>query len=346
MSNVNKEKKNDVRLEIEAVDRQNGQEKKEICMEAGELAKKINEFQKRLDPDSYFLLYPDSSVHEKKITMQILTETGRKKYVEWLSDSNFEQLPGVKEEAKEIRDLLENAEIQWPDTLPPIVYISFSEDLGLKSGDVLSLEDAESLFGRLDWKQKQSGEVGYNKTDFIIYYKMSGSLFCYEGRQDLGDGEGSLLGHIEAFADYYLNTEGGKQAIENMGDSLAFRENCEYIRDKLLTFLYSHCLLANIEHVLNDEKKMQRDVPVVTERQEVRREYHRDFIQYIQECRRALAQGGTLPKIPDIKDYEETIENHAYREQLMKEMETEIKQQGLALETYEKNGYEPKMKKR
>ena len=346
MSNVNKEKKNDVRLEIEAVDRQNGQEKKEICMEAGELAKKINEFQKRLDPDSYFLLYPDSSIHEKKITMQILTETGRKKYVEWLSDRNFEQFPGVKEEAEEIRDLLEHADIQWPDTLPPIIYIRFSEDLGLKSGDVLSLEDAESLFGRLDWKQKQSGEVRYNKTDFIIYYKMNGSLFCYEGRQDLGDGEGSLLGHIEAFADYYLNTEGGKQAIENMEDSLAFRKNCEYIRDKLLTFFYSHNLLSNIEHVLNDEKKMQRDVPVVTERQEVRREYHRDFIQYIQECRRALAQGGMFPEIPDINDYEETIENHAYREQLMKEMETEIKQQGLVLETYEKNGYEPKMKNR
>ena len=33
----------------------------------------------------------------------------------------------------------------------------------------------------------------------------------YTGRQDFGDGEGNLLDHVKAFADYYLHTEEGQQ---------------------------------------------------------------------------------------------------------------------------------------
>ena len=36
----------------------------------------------------------------------------------------------------------------------------------------------------------------------------------YTGRQDFGDGEGNLLDHVKAFADYYLHTEEAAAAYE------------------------------------------------------------------------------------------------------------------------------------
>lgn len=85
---------------------------------------------------------------------------------------------------------------------------------------------------------------------------------------------------------------------------------------------------------------------MVTDRQEARKEYQRDMLAFIQESRRVLNQGGTLPVMPDIRDYEETKEKRAYREHVMKEIAEEAKGYGMTVEEYAKNGYEPKTKKR
>lgn len=45
-----------------------------------------------------------------------------------------------------------------------------------------------------------------------------------------------------------------------------------------------------------------------------------------------LSQGGTLPKMPDIRDYEETKEKKAYQEQVMQEIEADTKQYGMTVE--------------
>ena len=46
---------------------------------------------------------------------------------------------------------------------------------------------------------------GYDKVAFRIDYVMNGIADHYEGRQDLGDGDGSLVEHIEQHHTYYLN---------------------------------------------------------------------------------------------------------------------------------------------
>ena len=47
--------------------------------------------------------------------------------------------------------------------------------------------------------------MGYDKTEFRIDYVMNGIPDHYEGRQDLGDGEGALIEHIEKYHTYYAN---------------------------------------------------------------------------------------------------------------------------------------------
>lgn len=280
--------------------------------------------------------------------MKLLTEDGRKEYLSWLKAGHMVLQNEVRAEAENISRLLEHAQIQWPEIMPPFVFICWSETYELEDGDVIPLEEADPIFERLDRTRvkdnKENNTGGYDKAKFVIYYQINGEPSTYEGRQDFGDGDGSLIEHIEGFAKYYLETESGRQFLKDMGEERgrAMQEDCEYIRDELLPYLKYHCNLYAIEKALLEEQKAEQEIPVVTDRQEARKEYQRDMLAFIQESRRVLNQGGTLPTMPDIRDYEETKEKKAYREHVMKEIAEEAKGYGMTVEEYAKNGYEPK----
>ena len=318
-------------------------QREEITIGASELAKKINDLQRKIDPDFYSQFYPDTEKQEKKVMMKLLTEDGRKEYLSWLKAGHMVLQNEVRAEAENISRLLEHAQIQWPEIMPPFVFICWSETYGLEDGDVIPLEEADPIFERLDRTRvkdnKENNTGGYDKAKFVIYYQINGEPSTYEGRQDFGDGDGSLIEHIEGFAKYYLETESGRQFLKDMGEERgrAMQEDCEYIRDELLPYLKYHCNLYAIEKALLEEQKA-----VVTDRQEARKEYQRDMLAFIQESRRVLNQGGTLPSMPDIRDYEETKEKRAYREHVMKEIAEEAKGYGMTVEEYAKNGYELK----
>ena len=74
----------------------------------------------------------------------------------------------------------------------------------------LSFALGNHLLGVLDEKQHHEREgdnnVGwYHKTDFEITATIDGEDFHYEGRFDIGDGEGDLIAHIKNFYDYSLS---------------------------------------------------------------------------------------------------------------------------------------------
>ncbi len=320
-------------------------------VDAMELAGKISGLEKRLDADFYESFYPDAAVHEKEIAMRLLTEEGKEAYLAWLEDENFSLFPEFQKEARDIRNVMEHAEITWPEGLSPFVYIEFSEDLSLDHQDTIPIEEASPLFGNLDRQQvsahKEKGELGCNKTKFRIFYQMDGETGIYEGRQDFGDGEGDLLNHIEAFQNYYLDTEDGQMDLQGMekGQAERIKEGCEYVRDELLPFLRYFCNLYAIEKAIHEEQKAAREEPLFTDRQEARREYQADMLAFVKDSRRALNLGGELPKMPEIKDYKETKEKQTYREHVMEEIEAEAKVYHMTVEAYAKNGYEP-IKKR
>ena len=115
----------------------------------------------------------------------------------------------------------------------------------------LSFALGNKLLGILDEKQHREREgdknIGwYHKTDFVIKAVIGGEEFNYEGRFDIGDGEGDLIAHIKNFYDYALSPKG-----EHLyGDD---RESLLRGRDEFIPFLEQHTELTPEDEKLLDE---------------------------------------------------------------------------------------------
>ena len=115
----------------------------------------------------------------------------------------------------------------------------------------LSFALGNKLLGILDEKQHREREgdknIGwYHKTDFVIKAVIGGEEFNYEGRFDIGDGEGDLIAHIKNFYDYALSPKG-----EHLyGDD---RESLLRGRDEFIPFLEQHTELTPEDDKLLDE---------------------------------------------------------------------------------------------
>ncbi|HBF1318173.1 TPA: DEAD/DEAH box helicase family protein [Clostridioides difficile] len=67
---------------------------------------------------------------------------------------------------------------------------------------MLGVLDEKQHYERLD---ESKGVGWYKKTDFEIHAVIGGEEFNYEGRFDIGDGEGDLIAHIRNFYEYSLS---------------------------------------------------------------------------------------------------------------------------------------------
>ena len=115
----------------------------------------------------------------------------------------------------------------------------------------LSFALGNKLLGILDEKQHREREgdknIGwYHKTDFVIKAVIGDEEFNYEGRFDIGDGEGDLIAHIKNFYDYALSPKGEQL----YGDD---RESLLRGRDEFIPFLEQHTELTQEDEKLLDE---------------------------------------------------------------------------------------------
>ena len=115
----------------------------------------------------------------------------------------------------------------------------------------LSFALGNKLLGILDEKQHRERDgdknIGwYHKTDFVIKAVIGGEEFNYEGRFDIGDGEGDLIAHIKNFYDYALSPKGEQL----YGDD---RESLLCGRDEFIPFLEQHTELTPKDEKLLDE---------------------------------------------------------------------------------------------
>ena len=115
----------------------------------------------------------------------------------------------------------------------------------------LSFALGNKLLGILGEKQYREREgdknIGwYHKTDFVIKTVIGGEEFNYEGRFDIGDGEGDLIAHIKNFYDYALSPKGEQL----YGDD---RESLLRGRDEFIPFLEQHTELTQEDEKLLDE---------------------------------------------------------------------------------------------
>lgn len=246
----------------------------------------------------------------------------------------------------EIESEIAVANAQWQiaqnPAAEPVVTILWSESPHLKDGQQMPLHEAEAVFKELDsarrHEREQPGYTGhwYDKTKFRIDFTMQGQPDSYEGRQDFGDGDGSLIQHIRGYHEYYAQDESWKNHVLHHEGPEAWEAD-KAQRDMLLhefvPYMELHCNLAAMEQ---EVRYPLRSGETLTPEQTA---YFNAVLDYVKECRPLLNQGQYhLPEPPQLSDFDQSLQD--YKKQIEAELEQEAAAAGLTVEEYVASDYE------
>ena len=233
-------------------------------------------------------------------------------------------------------------QIEQNPAAEPVVTILWSESPHLKDGQQMPLHEAEAVFKELDSARRhdreQPGYTGhwYDKTKFRIDFTMQGQPDSYEGRQDFGDGDGSLIQHIRGYHEYYAQDESWKNHVLHHEGPEAWEAD-KAQRDMLLhefvPYMELHCNLAAMEQ---EARRPLRSGEILTPEQTA---YFNAVLDYVKECRPLLNQGQYhLPEPPQLADFDQSLQD--YKKQIEAELEQEAAAAGLTVEEYVASDYE------
>ena len=277
------------------------------------------------DPDLSMLVARDEilSVLEQEVAV-----------TEALTGDNLEAFQEAAEQANAIPTPAQETETPALDpAAEPVVTVLWSESPHLKEGQTMPLHEADALFARLD---AEFQEPGYDKTKFRIDFTFRGQPDNYEGRQDFGDGDGSLIQHIQSYHEYYAQDENWKNhVIAETG--LEGWEQDKAERDMLLgefvPYMKLHC---NLSHMEQEARRPLLSGEELTPEQTA---YFHAVLDYVQECRPLLNQGQyQLPEPPKLSDFDQTLQD--YKEQVQAEIAQEAAGAGMTVGEYAAAGYE------
>ena len=269
-------------------------------------------------------------------------ETIRKAANELITDidghlAQLQQEREAKQEAEQPQEQQTPDQTEAPSldpTAEPVVTVLWSESPHLKEGQTMPLHEADALFAKLD--AEYPAGMGYDKTKFRIDFTFRGQPDNYEGRQDFGDGDGSLIQHIQSYHEYYAQDESWKNhVIAETGLEGWEQDRAE--RDMLLgefvPYMKLHCNLSQME------QEARRPLLSGEELTSEQSAYFHAVLDYVQECRPLLNQGlYQLPEPPKLSDFDQTLQD--YKEQVQAEIAQEAAAAGMTVEEYAAAGYE------
>ena len=224
----------------------------------------------------------------------------------------------------------------------PIVTIIWSESPHLKDGQQMPLHEADAIFRALDsskrLEREQPDHAGswYDKTKFRIDFSFQGQPDNYEGRQDFGDGDGSLIEHIQGYHEYYAQDESWKNhVLKHEGPEAWEADKAQ--RDMLLTefvpYMELHCNLSRLEQ--EAQTRLASGETLTPEETA----YYGALENYVKECRPLLNQGQyQLPEPPKLSDFDRSLQD--YKAQVQAEIAQEAADAGMTVEEYAAAGYE------
>ncbi len=125
----------------------------------------------------------------------------------------------------------------------------------------------------------------------------------YTGRQDFGDGEGNLLDHVKAFADYYLHTEEGqlmKQTARTTAEWEHEQQQMRWVLEEMLPTLQYFCNLEKLETAVLEEQEIEKESPFTDAGDASRKSISGSHACLYPGSRIALNTGKELPCMPDI----------------------------------------------
>ena len=275
---------------------------------------------------------------EKKQPEQAAPQEEISATAEPAADTPPEEKTAPEEPAKEETQPEQSEEDTFPTPDPngePVVTIIWSEHSRFHDGETMSLSEANAAIGNLD--AAVTKEDGYYKTKFRIDFVMDGQPDYYVGRQDLGDGDGTLIEHIEDYHAYYENNSEwenyilhneGKEALE------ADKAQREMILHEFVPFLKLHDNLSKMENIA--AKALEENGNMTS----TETAYHTAMKDYVSKCRTMVNQGNyELPPAPQLKNFDTELE--AYKEHVKEEIAQEAAAAGMTVEEYAANGYEP-----
>ena len=224
----------------------------------------------------------------------------------------------------------------------PIVTIIWSESPHLKDGQQMPLHEADAVFGALDsskrFEREQPDHAGswYDKTKFRIDFSFQGQPDNYEGRQDFGDGDGSLIEHIRGYHEYYAQDESWKNhVLKHEGPEAweADKAQREMLLTEFVPYMELHCNLSRLEQEAQTRLASGENL---TPEETV---YYGALENYVKECRPLLNQGQyQLPEPPKLSDFDQSLQD--YKEQVQAEIAQEAADAGMTVEEYAAAGYE------
>lgn len=213
----------------------------------------------------------------------------------------------------------------------PLVTIKLSEHPEFEEGEFLPLSEANQKIQQLDQEvraERVDPEHGsYCKIFFEIHYQMGNVEQTYSGRQDLGDGDGSLIDHIELIAETELKDLQIPEVAQTLGQEYVDgrMEHMKYAKESLVPYLKLHTNLSEMERTATNILNTLRDIPNPGAMERTNVSYHTAVLSYVSDCRKKLNQGNIeLPKEPQKEEYMDP-EDRAYRNQIKAEIEQEAK---------------------
>lgn len=252
-----------------------------------------------------------------------------------------DKLAAFQEAAEKANEIPAPVKIPDPAT-EPTVTILWSESDKLQDGEIMPLSVANRVFEELDTAQhtereKDGYEGGwYDKAAFRIDFTLNGQPDNYEGRQDFGDGDGSLIQHIQSYHEYYAKDENWKNfVLHNKGPEAWVQDKAE--REMVLTefipYLKQHCNLSAMEQTATTALREEQNI---SPEQTV---YYNAVVTYVQDCRPLLNQGQyNLPEPPKLADFDQSLQD--YKAQVQAEIAQEAAAAGMTVEEYAAAGFE------
>ena len=258
------------------------------------------------------------------------------------ADEPAANTPKAEKAAPEEPAKTETQTEQPEDTFPtpdlgaePVVTILWSEHGRFHDGESMSFSEANALIESLD--RATVSEDGYYKTKFRIDFVMDGQPDNYIGRQDLGDGDGTLIDHIESYHAYYENNADWDNFVLHSGGTEALetdKAQREMLLHEFVPYLKLHNNLSQMEKIA--AKALEENSGMTA----AETAYHTAMKDYVSKCRAMVNSGDyNLPPVPQLKDFD--TELAAYKEHVKEEITQEAAAAGMTVEEYAANGYEP-----
>lgn len=204
-------------------------------------------------------------------------DLAKEAYDMYADSGNYSEYDCIERVAKDYQDRCKE----------PTVTITWSECNDFEDGEVIPLAEANKRFELIDADiREQYGGHYYEKTKFLLNYNMGKENFSYEGRQDFGDYEGSLIDHLHNMALMYAyDSEYYDSVASSNTPELAekIRTNGLFLLNKLVPYLRAHEEISDKSvtvHVLFDKPSVEIE--------SWKEKYLIDFDNYVSDCRYCL----------------------------------------------------------